>query len=95
MLACLQKVDLLAAARCNMFSHALVGYQNAISSFSKKASETLTAAGTKLKHIEPYDFTVVPELATSIDEDRDKKTFFNAEYSDDKPKKDDEDKENT
>lgn len=93
MLACLQKVDLLAAARCNMFSHALVGYQNAISSFSKKASETLTTAGTKLKHIEPYDFTVVPELATSIDEDRDKKTFFNAEYSDDKPKKDDEDKE--
>lgn len=94
MLACLQKVDLLAAARCNMFSHALVGYQNAISGFSKKASETLTVAGNKLKNIEPFDFTVVPELATSVDEDKDKKTFFNAEYSDDKPKNDEDDKEN-
>lgn len=94
MLACLQKVDLLAAARCNMFSHALVGYQNAISGFSKKASETLTVAGNKLKNIEPYDFTVVPELAMSIDEDKDKKTFFNAEYTDDKPKDSEDNKEN-
>ncbi len=26
-LDCLQKVDLLAASRCNMFSHALIMYQ--------------------------------------------------------------------
>lgn len=35
-LACLQKIDLLAAARCNMFSHALLPYQNAVVNFSKR-----------------------------------------------------------
>lgn len=83
MLACLQKVDLLAAARCNMFSHALISYQNAIATFSSKASETLTLAATKLSNIEPYEFSVVSELATPQDkEEKDKSTFFNAEYKD-------------
>ncbi|GJQ71141.1 hypothetical protein Trydic_g1043 [Trypoxylus dichotomus] len=83
MLACLQKVDLLAAARCNMFSHALVSYQNAISTFSTKASETLTAAAEKVTDIKPYEFCTISELATPVDNpDRDQQTFFNAEYTD-------------
>lgn len=86
MLACLQKVDLLAAARCNMFSHALISYQNAISTFSSKAAETLSLAVTKLNNVEPFEFCVVSELATPHDKDeKDKTTFFNAEYTDDKP----------
>lgn len=85
MLACLQKVDLLAAARCNMFSHALVSYQSAIETFSNKAAEALLMASSKLSNVQPYDFCVLPELACSNIEDKDQNTFFNAEYTD-KPK---------
>lgn len=94
MLACLQKVDLLAAARCNMFSHALVGYQNSVSAFSGKAYDTLTIAASKLQNIEPYDFTIVPELSVMRnDDDKDKKTFFQSEYSDERPKVEDDKEE--
>ncbi|XP_066147816.1 islet cell autoantigen 1 isoform X2 [Euwallacea fornicatus] len=113
-LACLQKVDLLAAARCNMFSHALVPYQKALHLFATKALETLTLAATKLQKVEPYDFSVVSELnenpkgdkekvitdvsqvedknGADFFEDKDRKTFFNAEYTDkeDKQMKTDE-----
>lgn len=89
MLACLQKVDLLAAARCNMFSHALVSYQSAIKTFSIKASEILSNAAVKLTNVQPYDFCVVSELTvgdkqtkTSKDKDKDQETFFNADYTD-------------
>ncbi|XP_060519250.1 islet cell autoantigen 1 [Cylas formicarius] len=81
-LACLQKVDLLAAARCNMFSHALVSYQNALQLFASKSSEILTTAAGKLNKVEPYEFNIVSELAHTSDQDKDKNTFFNAEYSD-------------
>ncbi|XP_022910018.1 islet cell autoantigen 1 [Onthophagus taurus] len=86
MLACLQKVDLLAAARCNMFSHALVSYQNAISIFSTKASEALSTAADKVTDIKPYEFYTVPELSSN-QIDKDKHTFFNAEYTDTKDSK--------
>lgn len=86
-LACLQKVDLLAAARCNMFSHALLPYQKAIITFSAKAAETLSIAADKLNDVEPLDFSALAELAGN---DRDKNTFFNAEYTDrENEKKDD------
>lgn len=81
MLACLQKVDLLAAARCNMFSHALIAYQKGISTFSTKASETLGTALKRLNAIESsQDLESVEELA-----DKDRNTFFNSEYSDKPP----------
>ncbi|XP_018573535.1 islet cell autoantigen 1 [Anoplophora glabripennis] len=89
-LACLQKVDLLAAARCNMFSHALVPYQSAIETFSTKAGETLLVAAEKLDEAQPYEFNAVTELATSLDVDKDKTTFFNAEYTDNVASKDTE-----
>lgn len=41
-LDCLQKVDLLAASRCNMFSHALIMYQNALILFWEKTAKTMT-----------------------------------------------------
>lgn len=86
MLACLQKVDLLAAARCNMFSHALVAYQNTISGFASKAADTLSVTIGKIDNVEPYDFCAVAELAVNTDEiaEKDKKTFFNADYTDEK-----------
>ncbi|KAK4877324.1 hypothetical protein RN001_009830 [Aquatica leii] len=81
MLACLQKVDLLAAARCSMFSHALISYQNAISTFSSKASDTLAVPVSKLSNVAPFEFSIVSELVTP-QEDKDKTTFFNADYTD-------------
>nr|CAH7742501.1 unnamed protein product [Callosobruchus chinensis]CAH7752566.1 unnamed protein product [Callosobruchus chinensis] len=87
-LACLQKIDLLAAARCNMFSHALVPYQNALVNFSTKAAETLDLAAGKIGSIQPSDGSSIFELAAGSDGeksgDKDKKTFFNAEYTDEK-----------
>lgn len=88
MLACLQKVDLLAAARCNMFSHALVAYQNALVAFSTEAGRTLGIAANKVNKSETYDFSVVTELATTDDNEKDKNMFFNAEYTDKEPSKD-------
>ena len=38
----LQKVDLLAASRCNMFSHALIMYQNALITFWEKTAKTMS-----------------------------------------------------
>ncbi|KAJ8948870.1 hypothetical protein NQ318_013524 [Aromia moschata] len=89
-LACLQKVDLLAAARCNMFSHALVPYQSAVELFSTKAAETLNGAVVKLENVQPFEFSTVPELVASAEDDKDKNTFFNAEYTDNIATKDEE-----
>lgn len=82
MLACLQKVDLLAAARCNMFSHALVLYQNSISTFSNKAGDTLKIAASCLTADQPVDISSVSEIIQPAHNDTDQKTFFNADYSD-------------
>lgn len=91
MLASLQKIDLLAAARCNMFSHALLSYQSAIKIFNTKASDTLMIASTKLSNVnQQFDFCMVPELSINKNdenaEDKCKETFFNADYSDENDK---------
>lgn len=90
MLACLQKVDLLAAARCNMFSHALVSYQNALNLFATEAARTLNVAAGKLVSSELNEADVTSDLATSLvtGGDKDQKTFFNAEYTDNEPTED-------
>lgn len=58
----LQKVDLLAASRCNMFSHVLATYQNALLSFWEKTSSTMTSVADSFKGYQHYDFIVVKEL---------------------------------
>lgn len=82
MLACLQKVDLLAAARCNMFSHALVLYQNAINTFATKAGDTLKVAAQCLSTDQSLDICTVSDLIDSQKKDKDQNTFFNADYTD-------------
>lgn len=84
-LACLQKVDLLAAARCNMFSHSLVPYQSAIENFSTKSAETLLTAAEKLDTVQPSDNSIILELLSPLETDKSKKTFFNSDYTDDPP----------
>ncbi|KAK7066105.1 Islet cell autoantigen 1 [Halocaridina rubra] len=96
----LQKIDLLAASRCNMFSHALIVYQNNLITFSEKTSKTLSTVACNFRGYQPYDFQVIKELAEpqrmldDLKEDDeneklegDDKTFFNAEYHDDPDKK--------
>ncbi|XP_043266487.1 islet cell autoantigen 1-like protein isoform X2 [Venturia canescens] len=91
---CLQKVDLLAAARCNMFSHALVLYQSTLLNFTIKSAQAYATIANSFKGYQRYDFMIVKELAeTSIRlaketgdedgaEDKDKSLFFGAEYHD-------------
>uniref|UniRef100_A0A182KER4 AH domain-containing protein n=1 Tax=Anopheles christyi TaxID=43041 RepID=A0A182KER4_9DIPT len=92
-LDCLEKIDLLAAARCNMFSHALVGYQNAILQFAKKTDETYK---NTLKHLakDPhYSFSILKEL-TQANPNEEEKEGAPGEtvdsQSDDKPADDDQ-----
>ncbi|XP_011862697.1 PREDICTED: islet cell autoantigen 1 isoform X2 [Vollenhovia emeryi] len=94
-LDCLQKVDLLAAARCNMFSHALVLYQTTLLNFTKKSAQAYATIANSFKGYQRYDFTVVRELAETSSklaqetggdddlEDKDKLQFFDMDYHDD------------
>ena len=99
----LQKIDLLAASRCNMFSHALILYQNNLISFSEKTAKTLNSVASNFKGYHPYRFQVIKELAEPKElldqedeieeskshiESKDDATFFNAEYHDDLGKND-------
>ncbi|XP_054012159.1 islet cell autoantigen 1 isoform X1 [Hylaeus anthracinus] len=93
-LDCLQKVDLLAAARCNMFSHALVLYQSTLLNFTKKSAQAYSTIASSFKGYQRYDFMVVKELAepssklaqeTGGDDDpddKDKLPFFDMDYHD-------------
>ncbi|XP_026686388.1 islet cell autoantigen 1 [Diaphorina citri] len=65
-LDCLEKVDLLSAARCNMFSHALILYQNSMLTFTEKSASTFTQIANGFKGYQHYDFCVVKEL-TGLD----------------------------
>ncbi|XP_043525453.1 islet cell autoantigen 1 isoform X1 [Frieseomelitta varia] len=93
-LDCLQKVDLLAAARCNMFSHALVLYQSTLLSFTEKSAQAYSTIANSFKGYQRYNFMVVRELAepssklaqeTGGDNDFDEKeklSFFDMDYHD-------------
>ena len=59
----IQKIDLLAASRCNMFSHALILYQNAIITFSVKTAKTLNSVASTFQGYQHYKFQVIKELA--------------------------------
>jgi DNA-binding FrmR family transcriptional regulator len=50
-LACLQKVDLLAAARCNMFSHGLIVYQENLAGFWQRTSKAMQTVSEAYKGI--------------------------------------------
>ncbi|CAL7935636.1 unnamed protein product [Xylocopa violacea] len=93
-LDCLQKVDLLAAARCNMFSHALVLYQSTLLNFTQKSAHAYSTIASSFKGYQRYDFMVVRELAEpssklaqetggdyDLDE-KDKLAFFDMDYHD-------------
>lgn len=61
-LDCLEKIDLLAAARCNMFSHVLVAYQKAMEVFAHKTYETFKIASKILENEPHYAFSILRDL---------------------------------
>lgn len=58
----MQKVDLLAASRCNMFSHVLANYQSSLLHFWEKTSRTMTAVAESFKGYQYYEFNIIKEL---------------------------------
>lgn len=55
----MQKVDLLAASRCNMFSHVLANYQSTLLHFWEKTSRTMTAVAESFKGYQYYEFNII------------------------------------
>ena len=62
-LDCVQKIDLLAASRCNMFSHALIMYQNTLVTFWDKTSKTMNHVNNGFKGYQYYEFNYIKDLA--------------------------------
>ncbi|KAJ0178143.1 hypothetical protein K1T71_005966 [Dendrolimus kikuchii] len=87
----LQKIDLLAAARCNMFSHVLSNYQSSFQTFASKVAQTLIATADTMSVAPQYEFCILKELSQSlgdgdpkeiISQDKDQMLFFQDEYKD-------------
>lgn len=79
------QIDLLAAARCNMFSHVLSNYQRSFQIFAKKVAQTLDATADTLSTAPQYEFCILKELSQSLGEgeskelvpqDKDQMLFF-------------------
>ncbi|XP_052235659.1 islet cell autoantigen 1-like isoform X2 [Dreissena polymorpha] len=58
----MQKIDLLAASRCNMFSHVLANYQSSLLHFWEKTSHTMTAVAESFKGYQYYEFNIIKDL---------------------------------
>ncbi|XP_070569590.1 islet cell autoantigen 1-like isoform X3 [Ptychodera flava] len=57
-----QKIDLLGASRCNLFSHTLATYQNTLLHFWEKTSRTMSAVSESFKGYQYYEFNMLKEL---------------------------------
>lgn len=57
-----QKVDMLSASRCNMFSHVLVNYQRTLIMFWMKTARTFGAVAEAFKGYDHYEFNVIKDL---------------------------------
>lgn len=81
------QIDLLAAARCNMFSHVLSNYQTSFLTFATKVAQTLVATADTMNAAPQYEFCILKELSQSlgdgeqkqeevIPQDKDQMLFF-------------------
>lgn len=59
----MQKIDLLVASRCNMFSHVLATYQSTLLHFWAKTSRTMSAVAESFKGYQYFEFNLLKELA--------------------------------
>ncbi|XP_077997152.1 islet cell autoantigen 1-like isoform X4 [Glandiceps talaboti] len=60
-----QKIDLLGASRCNLFSHTLATYQNTLLHFWEKTSRTMSAVSESFKGYQYYEFNMLKDLNDS------------------------------
>ncbi|XP_076446679.1 islet cell autoantigen 1-like isoform X2 [Babylonia areolata] len=58
----MQKVDLLAASRCNMFSQVLATYQTTLLHFWSTTSRTMATVAHNFKGYQYYEFNMLKEL---------------------------------
>lgn len=56
------QIDLLAAARCNMFSHVLSNYQSSFLNFSSKVAQTFEATIATMNEMPQYEFCILKSL---------------------------------
>ncbi|KAM3172483.1 hypothetical protein ACTXT7_014419 [Hymenolepis weldensis] len=61
-LAVMQKVDLLAASRCNMLSHVLAAYQDTLLQFWERTACTMTTVANSFKGYQYYEFALLKDL---------------------------------
>jgi hypothetical protein len=62
----MQKIDLLAASRCNMFSHVLANYQSTLLHFWEKTSRTMAAVSESFKGYQHYEFNMLKVSALTL-----------------------------
>ena len=55
----MQKIDLLVASRCNMFSHVLATYQSTLLHFWAKTSRTMSAVAESFKGYQYFEFNLL------------------------------------
>ncbi|XP_022112007.1 islet cell autoantigen 1-like protein isoform X2 [Acanthaster planci] len=58
-----QKIDLLGASRCNLFSHTLAAYQNTLLHYWEKTSRTMSAVQEGFRGYQHYEFNLLKELS--------------------------------
>lgn len=55
----IQKIELLAASRCNMFSNVLVSYSKVLLMFWEKSARTMNAVAEAFKGYQYYEFNII------------------------------------
>lgn len=55
----IQKIDLLSASRCNMFSHVLVNYLQTVTSYWEKTARTMNTVAEAYKDVQFYEFNII------------------------------------
>ena len=61
-----QKVDMLSASRCNMFSHVLVNYQRTLILFWQKTAKTFGAVAETFKGYQHYEFNIIKVISLNF-----------------------------
>lgn len=88
---CLEKIDLLVAARCNMFSYVLMNYQQALLKSFENTLEVFQSAVEFLKHENKSSAEFYASMLTGkkeeegIEDSKERQLFFN-EYKDEDKK---------
>jgi predicted glycosyltransferase involved in capsule biosynthesis len=62
----MQKIDLLAASRCNMYSHVLANYQSTLLNFWEKTSSTLGAVAESFRGYQYFEFHLLKVIGVDI-----------------------------